>query len=78
MFQYVYSTLFPKYFCRVDGYDIRNKLAFEVAHAGYQKENSKRKSKRIKKKIKKKICGFCIDNNNSNNNKLLALSRKNG
>ena len=41
MFQYVYSTLFPKYFCRVDGYDIRNKLAFEVAHAGYQnqKEN---------------------------------------
>ena len=38
MFQYVYSTLFPKYFCRVDGYDIRNKLAFEVAHAGYQNQ----------------------------------------
>ena len=41
MFQNLYSSLFPKYFCRVDDYSIRNKLAFEVAHAGYQnqKEN---------------------------------------
>ena len=41
MFQYVYLTLFPMYFCRVDDYGIRNKLAFEVADAGYQnqKEN---------------------------------------
>ena len=41
MFQYVYSTLFPKYFCRVDDYSKKNKLTFEVAHAGYQnqKEN---------------------------------------
>ena len=41
MFQYVYSTLFPKYFCRVDDYSKKNKLAFGVAHAGYQnqKEN---------------------------------------
>ena len=38
MFQYVYSTLSPKYFCRIDDYAIRNKLAFEVAHAGYQNQ----------------------------------------
>ena len=38
MFQYVYSTLSPKYFCRIDDYGIRNKLAFEVAHAGYQNQ----------------------------------------
>ena len=34
--QYIYSTLFPKYFCRVDDYGIKSKLAFEVAHGGYQ------------------------------------------
>ena len=41
IFQYVYSTLFPKYFCRVDNYVVKNKLALEVAHVGYQnlKEN---------------------------------------
>ena len=38
MFQYVCSTLSPKYFCRIDDYGIRNKLAFEVAHAGYQNQ----------------------------------------
>ena len=38
MFQYVCSTLSPKYFCRIDDYSIRNKLAFEVAHAGYQNQ----------------------------------------
>ena len=38
MFQYVYSTLSPKYFCRIDDYAIRNKLAFEVDHAGYQNQ----------------------------------------
>ena len=36
MFEYVYSSLFPKYFCRVDAYGIKNKLAFAVAHAAYQ------------------------------------------
>ena len=35
LFQYIYSTLFPKYFCRVDDYGIKSKLVFEVAHAGY-------------------------------------------
>ena len=38
MFQYVCSTLSPKYFCRIDDHGIRNKLAFEVAHAGYQNQ----------------------------------------
>ena len=41
LYQYFYSTLFPKDFCRVDDYVVKSKLAFEVAHAGYkiQKES---------------------------------------
>ena len=38
LFQYVYSTLFPKYFCRIDDYGVKSKLAFEVAHAYYQNQ----------------------------------------
>ena len=38
LYQYIYSTLFPKYFCRVDDYGIKSKLAFEVAHAGYKNQ----------------------------------------
>ena len=41
MFHYVYSTLFPKYFRRVDDFGMRNKLAFEVAHVGYQTQKKK-------------------------------------
>ena len=29
-----------KYFCRVDDYGITSKFAFEVAHAGYQNQES--------------------------------------
>ena len=36
LYQQTYSTLFPKYFCRVDNYGIKSKWTFEVAHAGYQ------------------------------------------
>ena len=32
---YICSALFPKYFCRVDDYGIKSKLALEVAHVGY-------------------------------------------
>ena len=38
LYQYIYSTLFPKYFCRVDDYCVKSKLAFEVAHAGCQNQ----------------------------------------
>ena len=38
LYQYIYSTLFSKYFCRVDDYGIKSKLAFEVAHVGYQNQ----------------------------------------
>ena len=34
MFHYVY----PKYFCRVDDYSIKNKLSFEFAYAAYQNQ----------------------------------------
>ena len=35
---YIYSALFPKYFCRVDDYGIKSKLPFEVAHAGHRNQ----------------------------------------
>ena len=38
LFQYVYSPLSPKYFCRIDDYGVKSKLVFEVAHAGYQNQ----------------------------------------
>ena len=38
LYQFIYSTLFLKYFRRVDDYSIKCKLAFEVAHAGYQNQ----------------------------------------
>ena len=38
LYQYIYSTLFPKYFCRVDDYGIKSKLAFEVTHTGHQSQ----------------------------------------
>ena len=38
MYQYIYSTLFLKNFCRVDDYGIKSKLAFKVAHAGYRSQ----------------------------------------
>ena len=34
----LYSTLSPKYFCRIDDYGVKSKLAFEVAHAGSQNQ----------------------------------------
>ena len=40
MFQYIYSSLFPKYFCRVDDYGAKNRFAFEVADAAYQKQQN--------------------------------------
>ena len=38
LYQYIYSNLFPKYFCRIDNYDVTSKMAFEVAYAGYQNQ----------------------------------------
>ena len=32
------SILLLKYFCRVDDYGVKSKLAFEVAHAGYRNQ----------------------------------------
>ena len=40
MFQYIYSSLFPKYFCRVDDYGVKNRFAFEVADAANQKQQN--------------------------------------
>ena len=38
---YIYALSSPKYFCRVDDYSVRSKLAFDVAYGGYknQQEN---------------------------------------
>ena len=40
MFQYIYPSLFPKYFCKVDDYAVNNKLAFKVADAAYQNQQN--------------------------------------
>ena len=41
IYQYVYALLFPKYFCRVDNYAVRSKLAFDIVYGTYknQQEN---------------------------------------
>ena len=36
--QYDFATLFPKYFCRVDDYDVKSKVAFDTAYSGYKNE----------------------------------------
>ena len=38
LYQYIYSSFFPKYFCRVDDYGVNNKIAFDVAYAGHQNQ----------------------------------------
>ena len=38
LYQYIYSNLLPKYFCRIDDYGVKSKMAFEVANAGYQNQ----------------------------------------
>ena len=38
LYQYIYFTLFPEYFCRVDDHGVKSKLAFEVAHTGYRNQ----------------------------------------
>ena len=41
IYQYIYALPFPRYFCRVEDYSVRSKLAFDVAYGGYknQQEN---------------------------------------
>ena len=41
IYQYIYALLFPKYFCRVDNYNVRSKLVFDIAYGSYknQEEN---------------------------------------
>ena len=41
IYRYIYASLFPKYFCRVDNYGVRGKLAFDIAYGNYknQQEN---------------------------------------
>ena len=38
LYQYIYSNPFPKYFCRIDDYGVKSKMAFKVAYAGYQNQ----------------------------------------
>lgn len=34
VYQYLYTTRYPKYFCRIDNRRVKSKLAFELAFAG--------------------------------------------
>ena len=36
--QYIYATLFPKYFCWVDDYSVKSKVAFGIAYGVYKNE----------------------------------------
>ena len=36
--QYIYATMFPKCFCRVDDYGVNSKVAFDIAYRGYKNE----------------------------------------
>ena len=38
VYQCIYATLFPKYFCRVDDYGVKTKVAFDIAYRGYKNE----------------------------------------
>ena len=38
LYQHICSNLFLKYFCRVEDYDVKSKVAFEVAYAVYQNQ----------------------------------------
>ena len=38
LYQYIYTAVFLKYFCRADYYSIKSKLAFEVAFVGYRNQ----------------------------------------
>ena len=37
-YRYICSHLFPKYFCGIDNYGVKSKMAFEVAYAGYHSQ----------------------------------------
>ena len=38
LFQYIYSDIFLKYFCRRDDYGVKSKMAFKAAYAGNQNQ----------------------------------------
>ena len=40
IYQFVYSTLFPKYFCRIDDKAIESKCCFELAFDNYNAQKS--------------------------------------
>ena len=40
LYQFVYSTLFPKYFCRIDDKAMENKCCFELAFKNYNAQKN--------------------------------------
>ena len=38
IYQYIYASLFPKHFFRVDNYGMRGKLAFDIAYGSYKNQ----------------------------------------
>ena len=38
IYQYIYASLFPKHFFRVDDYGVRGKLAFDIAYGSYKNQ----------------------------------------
>ena len=52
LYQYLYSNLFLKCFCKIDDYGVKSKMAFEVAYAGYQ--NQQENLRFVQLSVKKK------------------------
>ena len=40
IYQFIYSTLFPKYFCRIDDKAIESKCCFELAFNNYKSQKN--------------------------------------
>ena len=38
VYQYIYATLFSKYFCKVDDCSVKSKVAFDIVYDGYKNE----------------------------------------
>ena len=38
IYQYIYASVFPKYFCRVENYNVKSKLAFDIAYGSYKNQ----------------------------------------
>lgn len=51
VYQYLYTMLYPKFFCRVDNREVKSKQGFNLAFAGYKIKQEKIRFTLIKQEI---------------------------